>query len=166
MLAAIACGDVFQPDAGGGALRTDRAEYVALRVTGSGASTIYSFTVVATFENATDSTLYLARCYPGTPYPIYYVELLSSNASSESAFSPGWACVGHEQQFAVAPGTVRTDTLHLFGPRAFDGNTGQPFGQLEGVMRLQYEVQGCPGDGACRLPDIDGSNSFRVSLGR
>jgi hypothetical protein len=165
-LSASACADVFKPEPGGGALTTDRPEYVARYVGGSGTLSSYGFTVVARFENPTDSTIYLQRCNRGRPGPIYYVALVNAPRSSESAYLPNWACVGPDIQFAVAPGAVRFDTLELLGPNAWNGYTGQPLGIFEGIMRIGYDLRGrgCPDDVFCR--DLEASNTFRVTLAR
>ena len=147
-------------------LHTDQATYVATRISGEGAYTQYGFRVEARFNNTTGDTLYLARCYPESPTPIYGVELADAPAASYrdgAAYDGAWACVGHERQIAVAPGGSRVDTLLVRGPNAWDGITHTPFGTLTGRMRLSYGVQRCRGDGACLLPREAGrSNPFDV----
>jgi hypothetical protein len=150
-------------------LHTDRATYVATRVGGEGVYTQYGFRVEARFNNTGPDTLYLARCYPESPTPIYGVELVDASAaslSSNAAYDGAWACVGHDRQIAVAPRSSRVDTLLIRGPNAWDGITHTPFGTLTGQMRLRYEVQRCRGDGACALPAEAGqSNPFDVVRG-
>ena len=147
-------------------LHTDRATYVATRVSGEGAYTQYGFRVEARFNNTGPDTLYLARCYPESPTPSYGVELVDAPAASDrerAAYSGAWACVGHDRQIAVAPHSSRVDTLLIRGPNAWDGISHTPFGTLTGQMRLSYAVQRCRGDGACALPPEAGrSNPFDV----
>jgi hypothetical protein len=109
--------------------------------------------------------VYLARCYPESPHPVYGVGVVDSSDSRGAAYNRVWACVGHNRQIPLRPGQARTDTLRLIGPNVVDGRTGQPRGAFVGRMRLFYEVQTCPGDGACRLGQEAGaSNAFAVEL--
>jgi len=147
-------------------LATDRASYVARYESGQGTYRQFTFTVVARFTNHTAGTLYLGRCYPDSPHPIYGVELVDASRSAwGSAFGPAWACVGHDDQIAVAAGETRVDTLQLRGPNGWDGRTGEVFGVMDGAMRLVYHVQECRGDGACPSARLDGrSNAFTVRV--
>ena len=165
-LAPPGCTTPLNPDAGEeAALRVDRDRYVAARVGGEGRQLRYGFQVIARFENRSARTLYLARCYPDSPTPIYGVRLVDGTDRWGSAYDGAWACVGHDEQIEVRPGAARTDTLQLIGPGAFDGRTGEAFGTLVGRMRLVYEVQSCRGDGACRLDRRAGeSGTFTVEL--
>ena len=134
-----------------GNFTTDQAVYTATRDP-SVEYLRYEFQLVARFTNTTNKTVYLSRCYPDTPTPTYGIQLLGQGVDQwGSAFDPAWACVGHDRQIEVPPGATRTDTFEIGGPNAFDGVSGRPFGTLVGRMRLLYEVQGCRGDGACRL---------------
>lgn len=149
---------------GGTVLVTDRNRYSATYESGADTYRIYGFSVVAQFLNATDAPVYLARCYPTSPHPIYGVVTISGDPAPISGYDPNYACVGHDQQVVVAPGALRTDTLHLTGPNAFDGITKQPYGVLAGQMRLLYQVSACPGDGGCAgtSPARQLSNTFEV----
>lgn len=159
------CADLQGPGAGTVVLQTDRDEYVASYEGGEGPYRQYGFSVVARFENRGSSTVYLGRCYPDSPHPIYGVKLVADGESWRAAYSRVWACVGHDRQIQVRPGELRVDTLHLLGPNAVDGRTNQPLGTFTGQMRLIYEVQTCRGDGACRLSEEAGmSNAFTVEL--
>lgn len=146
------------------AITTDRAEYTAGRVGGGDGYQRYGFTLVARFENLASDTLYLGRCYPESTGPRYGVGVSADSVGA--AYNHPWACVGHDQQFAVEPGGTRTDTLELGGTRSWDDTTGEPLGgALEGEFWLQYDVRLCPG--AC--PDrVEGrlgrSNTFTVRL--
>ena len=124
-----------------GPLTTDRDEYTARYLDGRPPFDRYGFTLVAQFHNRTSDSLYLARCYPDSPEPLYGVEAVGD--SGEAAYSPIWACVGHDRAIQVGPGETRTDTLSLSGP---NGWTGQrvPDGELAGRFRLGYRVQQCP----------------------
>ena len=149
----------------GAPIRTDALVYTAEYEGGEGTYRQYGFDLVARFTNPTDETIYLSRAYPDQPRPDYGVILVSGDDEWGSAYSTVIAGVGHDDQIAVAPGETRVDTLRLRGPSAWDGRTGERFGQLEGEMRLSYQPQGCRGDGACRLPDsLATSNVFQVVL--
>ena len=139
-------------DPGSSGLHTDRATYVATRVNGQGNYAQYGFRIVARFDNTSPDTLYLARCYPDSPTPIYGVGLADGPAppsSGRSAYNGAWACVGHDRQIAVAPRSSRIDTLPIRGPNMWDGINRTPIGVLTGRMRLGYEVQRCRGDALC-----------------
>lgn len=171
LLLGLGCSNaVSAPDAdlASPGLHTDRSAYVATRIGGEGAYTQYGFRVEARFTNDGRDTLYLARCYPESPTPLYGVELADSPGASfvhGAAYRGAWACVGHDRQIAVGPGATRVDVLELRGPTAWDGVTHTPFGTLTGRMRLRYVVQRCRGDGACALSgDAGRSNAFDVTL--
>lgn len=150
--------------AGYRALSTDRASYTATYEDGDGSYRRYGFTVVARYTNRTKAPIYLARCYPDSPHPIYGVNLVEDDDSWRAWYNGAWACVGHESQIVVPSGGTRVDTLRLSGPTAWDGVTGQPLGVSSGRMQLAYEVQSCRGDGECRLPRAAGlSNEFEVT---
>jgi hypothetical protein len=124
------------------------------------AYTRYRFQLVARFTNNTSQPVFLSRCFPNSDSPTFGVELLDPPTDRwGSAYDMAWACVGHDAQFEVAPGATRIDTYEISGPNAFDGHTQRPFGVLAGRMRLVYEVQGCRGDGACRLTGTIGKSA-------
>lgn len=129
---------------------------------------VYRFTVITRYTNTTSSTLYLERCYPTSPIPIYGV-LLVSPADSVSAYSPAWACVGHEHQIGVPAGATRVDTLELTGPNAFDSHTFVGLGVLEGTMRLGFSPMTCSDINTVCPINIDSlrySNEFTVHIAR
>jgi hypothetical protein len=143
-----------------GAFTTDAASYVARPV--SPGTARYEFDVATRFENRTRVTLYLGRCYPDSPQPMFGVELVEP-AGRESGYSMFWACVGHDRQFVVRPGEVRIDTLHIAGPNMFDGATQQPIGVTEGVFRLSFDVRTAPDYPVTAAPlDVAVSNEFVV----
>ncbi len=150
------------PDSGDLRLSTDRTSYTAALLGDPGTFEEHGFTLIATFTNDGSSPVYLDRCFPDTSIPIYSVRLIDSSDPSGSAYSPFWACVGHDQQILVPPGSTRTDTLLLLGPNARDGATKEPLGALSGEMRLSYRVQSCPGDGQCLIQDAGLSPAFSV----
>lgn len=171
-LAALACGVVWScgdafgppPDRASEPVQTDRTRYTATP-TGDAAPGFveYEFTIVATFTNPTDDTVYLGRCFPDSPGPVYGVDLVSPEDEWGAAYSRFWGCVGHDQQFAVAPGAARVDTLRISGPTAWQG--GAYLGLLEGLFRLRYSVRTGPGDGAPEAPDdLESSNVFEVRI--
>jgi hypothetical protein len=171
-LGIIACGDPTEPESlydgpptSGEALLTDRVLYTAVHRDGEGTYRRYEFTVVARFTNHATTTVYLQRCYPDSPTPIYGVTMAEEREGTTSGWGLPWACVGHDRPFEVRPGETRTDTLHVIGPNAFSGPTGEPTGTLVGRMRLRYEVRTCRDGGDCLLRDGTGrSNVFEVRL--
>jgi hypothetical protein len=141
-----------------GPFTTDATGYVAYHL--PGALPRYQFRIVSRFENRRTATLYLGRCFPDSPQPLFTV---SSTVAAESGYEQIWACVGHDRQFAVRAGEVRIDTLLVEGPNVFQGGTNVPFGVTEGDFRLYFDVRLGPGDGAPTAPDsIKLSNTFRV----
>ena len=141
-----------------GAFTTDATSYVAVGIPRGR----YRFTVISRFENRGAATLYLGRCYPNSPHPLFGVEL-ATPTSQKSAYSGIFACVGHDKQFAIQPGVVRIDTLQVQGPNAFDGHTHEPLGVTNGEFRLYFDVRLAPGDGAPSAPNgLHLSNTFRV----
>lgn len=146
------------------AITTDSRAYVA--ICAEGGSFACTFTLEANYHNRTDRPVYLQRCYPDSAYPIYEVPTLVGGKAS--AYSPNFACVGHDRHLEVLPGEVRTDVLTISGPWSRDGVTGEPFGIFEGAFQLWYDVRACAGDGACDqdpLPETQGlSAPFKVTL--
>lgn len=118
----------------------------------------FGFTIIARFANNSDREAYLARCYPDSPSPEFGVVMTEGG---ESAYGTVLACVGHDRQLVIEPGAVRVDTLRIRGPNKSE-MTGEPIGAFEGRMSLAYEVQTCPGDGACRVRDAGRSRPFLV----
>jgi hypothetical protein len=142
-----------------GAFTTDATGYVAVRIPGQPR---YRFTVITRYENRGVVTLYLGRCFPNSPQPLFGAAL-ATPGTGESAYATIWACVGHDKQFAIEPGEVRLDTLQVEGPNSFDGRTHEPFGVTEGDFRLYFDVRLNAGDGGPDAPDaLKLSNAFRV----
>jgi hypothetical protein len=160
----VSCSSPAEPGIDGlgpvpaGAFTTDATGYRAYRLPGS--LPRYQFRIISRFENRTVSTLYLGRCFPDSPQPLFTV---MNTAPVESGYGQVWACVGHDRQFAIAAGQVRIDTLLVEGPNVFQGGTNIAFGVTEGDFRLYYDVRLAPGDGAPTAPDsVKLSNAFRV----
>jgi hypothetical protein len=151
-------------------VQTDSVAYTATLLGGEGSYRTYAVRVVARYTNRTPGPVYLARCYPSSPTPIYGLGLVGDTTGGGtwgSAFNPAWGCVGHENPIEVAAGSTRTDTLILRAPNAWDGVTKGPFGRLDGRLRLAYGVQTCRPEAQCRLPADSGvSNAFDVLVPR
>jgi hypothetical protein len=145
-------------------LRTDRAAYTASLSGGKGLYRTYRFTLVAQFTNGMAEPLYLERCYPTTPYPIYAIG--SAAEGREAAYNPAWGCVGNDGPIVVLAGETRTDSLRVTGPNSWDGRTNEPFGDLAGRFRLSYMVGSCRAVSGCKLPNPVESNNFDVRLGQ
>ena len=141
-------------------LATDQPSYVATSSGSTGERRQYRFTLVARFTNDAESTVYLSRCQPDSPHPIFGVSALEG--TDGAAYDGPWGCPGHDRHIAVRPGETRVDTLELTGPIGFSGD--RPLGTLTGPMRLVYDVQGCPSDDACPIAGAGASNVFTVAV--
>jgi hypothetical protein len=144
-------------------LRLDRSEYSATCRRGKSNTCSYAFTLVATYENRTPDTLYVSRCYPTDPTPMYGIEMVD-DTTEDAAYERVWACVGHDSPIVIAPHAARVDTLRIEGPNAADGKTNAPMGKFDGEFRLLYNVSSCqPGRSRCQLlPEWERSRTFRV----
>src|SRR5262245_14779111 len=65
-------------------LRTDQVEYLARYYKTIDGHRMYRFTVTARFENLTQAPIYLDRCYPDTPYPLYSVGVVGQTKNRSS----------------------------------------------------------------------------------
>ena len=74
-------------------------------------------------------------------YPIYSVDLVTPASTEGAGYNPSWACVGHNSPLVVGPGAVRTDTITLHGPSAFDNTTQKYVGVIAGTFRIAYGGQ-------------------------
>jgi hypothetical protein len=148
-------------------LHLDHAEYTATCIERPGNTCSYGFTLVARYENRTADTLYVSRCYPSDPTPVYGVETIEDTAE-DAAYDPVWACVGHDFPIVIAPHAARVDTLRIEGPNSYDGKTNAPMGRFDGEFRLLYQVSSCwAGRTKCQLlPEWQRSGTFRVHLVR
>ena len=165
-LALVSCeiaGPDRAPDFDEMSFRTDDTSYVATYMRGEGAYREYGFTVIVRFENQSGAFVYLDRCYPHSPHPIYGVALIEPEDRWGAAYNGTWACAGHNRPILVRTGEVRVDTLRLDGPNAWQG--GVPRGVLAGQFRLVYQAQSCREGGACPLPEPKQySNVFAVRV--
>ena len=144
-------------------LTTDSSAYVARIRDQIWNQPRYEFSVIATYRNLGSKPLYLGRCFPNSPVPMYGVSRADGARGPKSGYDPVWACVGHNRQFRLNPGEQRVDTLRIVGPNGFDHFTHQPSGPVEGEFRLYYYVDGCTGSNPCPVADaIRTSNTFRV----
>jgi hypothetical protein len=145
-----------------GSLMTDATDYLAEPLAGSTQFLRYGFTVVTRFTNRSPAPVYLGRCYPASPQPMYWISA-GDGSAVESAYDPIWACVGHDNQIEILPGAVRIDTFHVEGPNDFDGIHQQGIGATEGVFRLHLPVASARGDGApAAAGSLGVSNAFTV----
>ena len=118
-----------------GSLMTDATGYVA-HVTGiAPPAQEFQFTVIARFENRSAAAVFLARCFPTSPQPIYAI-VTADGSATEVAYNPDRACVGHSNQFQILPGAVRVDTFLVRGPNAFDEIKQQAIGVTSGEFRF------------------------------
>jgi len=120
-------------------LTTDRAAYVAVGDTGRVVERQWHFTVIATLTNRGDLTLYLGTC-PRYGFGTY---------GAGSAYEGAWVCSGGMPGIAVAPHSVRVDTLHIAGPTGFDGRTHEGYGATSGTLALSYGLATCPDVEGC-----------------
>lgn len=145
-----------------GSLVTNATSYVAIRIPGTSRPRRYQFTVITRFENQSTAPVFLARCFPNSPQPEYDI-VAGDGSSVESAYSPVWACVGHNSQFQVPPGAVRIDTFRVQGPNMFDAGKQVAIGATAGQFKLILFIANEPGDGARRVAREFGlSNAFTV----
>ena len=125
-------------------LRLDRAQYVATPIPGS-AGTRFAFPMVLTVENRTGRTLYLGRCFPDSRTPLYNLTQVTPSDRYGSAYTPIWACVGHDAPLILAPRGTRSDTLRITGPNRFPSGSSVGLGLLEGEVEVSLSVANCRG---------------------
>lgn len=168
LLALAGCSSVLDPGAeSGGVILTDQGSYVARYQQGEGSYRMYGFTLVARFQNTGGEPVYLERCYPDSPVPVFGVERVGGAGGANSGYDPVWACVGHDSQIVVQPGETRVDTFRIRGPNSWDGRTGTPSGSLDGSFRLVYQAGSCRDVFRCQLPrKARSSNAFQVRVDR
>ena len=151
---------IHSPLPSDGSLQTDRDVYTA-SCQGEGYNKRCKFTLVMTYTNQTDATIYFDHCYADDATPIYgFRELMKR----ESAYGRVWACAGHDRSVKVLPGETQTDVLEISGPNVWD-EAGKPFGILEGHLQVSYDAYTCADELTCSLPDeVATSNVFEVRL--
>ncbi len=151
-------------DAGEIVLQTDQTAYTAQQDPEEEWPT-YSFTLVAQFENRSGRTLYLATCNPSSVHPIHSLKLMDKESSTHSEYSGINSCSGNHDPIIIDAGSVRTDTLQITGPGAWEPGTHEPIGTLEGSFRLVYEARTCAFGDGCVIPDsLSWSNEFEVQI--
>lgn len=145
------------------AFTTDATGYVAREFERVNGYPIYRFTIIARYENRGIASLYVDRCTPQSPSPIYGVFLVDSTKTS--AFNMFWGCVGVSHLIEVPPGATKVDTFVVRGPNAFDSGSQVPLpGVLAGRYRLWYGVRLAEGERAPYAPrELQFSNDFIVT---
>ena len=68
-------------------LRTDRDDYLANPEKPVDKQRIYGFTLIARFENRTQEPVYLDRCYPNSPYPMYAILMADESEEHIAVYS-------------------------------------------------------------------------------
>jgi hypothetical protein len=149
-------------------IKTDQTEYTAQYNETVYGQNRYKFPLTASFENRTGATVYLERCYPHTPYPIYDVVLDNGSGRQESeldGYRTGHVCVGHDKPIIVQPGETRIDKLVIYGPNAWTSDKLITKEELTGQFRLTYRAYFCRELIGCERPDaMQYSNVFTVRL--
>jgi hypothetical protein len=152
-------------------IQTDQTEYVAQFDSTLNKQDRYKFPLVARFENRTGVPIYLARCYPNTPYPIYNVRpdngkgVESSSNSLDNPYAAFVACVGHDNPIIVQPGEIRVDNLTISAPNGWSDDFLIPKDKLNGQFRLIYHAHFCRKRYNCKRPDtVQYSNIFTVHV--
>jgi len=149
-------------------IKTDQIEYNARYHEMVSGQDRYKFLLTASFENRTGATVYLERCYPHTPYPIY--DIVPDNGSGiQESGSGGYrtanVCVGHDKPIIVQPGETRIDKLVIYGPNAWTSDKLIIKEALTGQFRLTYRAYFCRELIRCERPDaMQYSNVFTVRL--
>src|SRR5262249_2766250 len=92
-------------------------------------------------HNPSDTLIVIDRCTPTTPYPTYYVELVSPTSSEGAGYNPDWACVGHNSPIVLGARATRADTITLQGPSGYDNATRKYLGVIAGTFRIDYGGQ-------------------------
>jgi hypothetical protein len=159
----VACRDAsFSPTVVAN-LRTDRDAYVAVNISTPGRLG-YSVTVVATYTNASASTIYLQRCDASDAHPSYNVTLVGTSGES-SAFDPLYFSCSGVPPIVVPSGAARTDTLQLVGP-VVTTSTNMPVGVLNGLVQIVYAAGTCnTGSALCAMPESSQtSNAISIQL--
>jgi hypothetical protein len=153
LLAAAAAGcselPIVPVDPFPGAFTVDSATYTAQPI---GTEQV-GFRLVARYHNPTNAPIYLDRCSPTAPHPLFAVNLQSTSFTTESGYNMGFACVGHDQPIVVGPGETRTDTLRITGPNVFDNASQHFLGAVAGTFSLSYFASACrPASTSCSVP--------------
>jgi hypothetical protein len=154
-------------------IQTDQTEYVAQFDSTVNKQDRYKFPLIARFENRTGVPIYLERCGPNTPFPIYNVGpdngkgVETSSGPLDNPYSTFQACVGHDNPIIVQPGEIRVDNLTIYAPNGWsdDPFIRIPKEKLNGQFRLIYYAHFCREIYNCERPDaVQYSNIFRVRV--
>jgi hypothetical protein len=121
-------------------LQLDRETYVGVPIDTAGR---YAFRLVVQYHNGTSAPIYFARCTPSDVSPVYGVP--TTDRARGSGWDVAWACT-NAPVLEFLPGTVRTDSLLIRGPNAYNGITHEPLGVLAGSFRLEYQTYQCAED--------------------
>ena len=142
------------------AIRTDQTSYHAAYLDGQGNFKTYGFEIVAKYTNLTDRPVFLGRCQPNSPDPMYSVEGVGFHSAYEGVID----CTEHENHFRLKPGKARVDTLLVTGPQIRTSD-GEAWGFLYGEFRLRYFVAFCESGCAELVPDsLTVSEPFLVTV--
>jgi hypothetical protein len=120
-------------------LQLDRDTYVAVPMETTATYGVrYGVRLIVHYQNRTGGSIYFERCGETDSSPIYHIP--TADGVSDSGWAVGWACPG-ASVLEFPPFAVRTDTLLIRGPSAYDGVTHEPLGVLTGSFRLEYETR-------------------------
>ena len=152
-------------------IQTDQTEYVAQFDSTVNKQDRYKFPLIARFENRTGVPIYLERCYPNTPNPIFNVGLdngkgvESSSGPFDNPYATVQGCVGHDNPIIVQPEEIRVDNLTIYAPNAWSDDSLIPKDKLNGQFRLIYLAHFCRELYKCERPDaVQYSNIFTVRV--
>ncbi len=125
------------------AVQLDSESYHAVPVNQFGR---YAVRMVATYQNTTESPIYLALCNRGDSVPVFSVPTVDGGVSGYDVVSD----CPPTCPLQLPPGASRTDTLLIQGPHQYDGITGTWVGAISGTFRVEYSSARCADDGpAC-----------------
>jgi len=141
-------------------LQTDKTLYEARYLGGEGVYKMYGFKLEASFSNTYGKKIYLNRCLPDSPTPIYWLRLSNEG---DSGYNAPWACVGHDEFIEVEPGGTYQLSLDVEGPNSWSGTPRQAYGILEGRFEFIIETV-CKGGSKTCSPEELVSNEFEVRL--
>lgn len=158
------------------AIQTDQNTYTAgLERVQSQNRAIYGFKMIVRLENTTGEMIYLPYLSSPCHLPHYGMRSMSPDPKISSALRQVWTGSSsenpcHESVISFEPEAVRVDTLQVSGPFAWESDTNNFLGTLEGQFRLISPAGTCLEEGTnmispnCRLPDSLVSNQFEVRL--
>lgn len=138
----MGCREQVLAPSGAVSLETNASAYVALRTPTGDPGNQFSMEMVVAVSNGTAGPVTLQGCADnadGTP------RFALSMAATKNDWAPAYEDVNGCRTpiiITLAVGESRVDRIVLAAPRLFDGVTGEPFGTLEGRMRLVYFVDG------------------------